>query len=51
MENIKKAGAFLGNLVLGALGIIISVGFGLLLAGIFLHVVKFSLDGYGLWTS
>lgn len=50
MENIKKAGEFLGNLVLGALGIIISVGFGILLGGLALHFVKFALDGYKLWT-
>lgn len=50
MENVKKIYEFLGNLILRALAAVLVIGFGILLGGITLHIVKFGLDGYKLWT-
>jgi len=50
MENIKKAGEFLGNLVVGV-GAIVSVGvFVVTVVGLYLRLIHFALGGYTLWT-
>ena len=50
MENIKKAGEFLGNLVLGGFGILIAIAFMIILGGLWLRLIHFAMGGYTLWT-
>lgn len=51
MENIKKAGEFLGNLIVGV-GAIISVSvFVVTMVGLYLRLIHYAVGGYALWIS
>ena len=51
MENIKKAGEFLGNLIVGVGYIMIASVFAIIMVGMWLRLIHFALGGYTLWTS
>jgi len=51
MENIKKAGEFLGNLVLGTVSVIFVIACGVVLGGLYLRLIHFALGGYTIWMS
>ena len=51
MENIKKAGEFLGNLVVGVGAVVFASVFMVVLVGLYLRLIHFALGGYAIWTS
>lgn len=50
MEKLKKAGEFLGNLVLGGVSFVFAVAIMIVLVGLWLRLIHFAMGGYTLWT-